>query len=64
MHRLWPGFRQIDRIDSDYYRHSKRVDIKEETKMRAAQDEANEYYSEDDMQTEREFAECALTLMR
>jgi ubiquitin conjugation factor E4 B len=47
--------RQIDRIDSDYYRHSKRVDIKDETKMRAAQDEANEYYSDDNMQTERGF---------
>lgn len=32
--------------------------------MRAAQDEANEYYSEDNMQTEREFAECVLRYMR
>jgi hypothetical protein len=32
--------------------------------MRAAQDEANEYYSDDNMQTEREFLECAPTPIR
>ena len=52
---------QIDRIDSDYYRHTKRVDIKEETKMRAAQDEANEYYSEDNIGVERTLAACVLS---
>lgn len=36
---------QIDKIDPAYYRRSKRIDIKEETKMNATQQESDEYYS-------------------
>ena len=46
-------YSKIDKIDCDYYRHSQRIDIKEETKMRANQEESNEYYGgENQMSTE------------
>lgn len=37
-------FSKIDKVDSDYYRHSKRLNIAEETKMRATKEEADEFF--------------------
>jgi ubiquitin conjugation factor E4 B len=42
------SFTKIDKVDPDYYRVSRRLDIKEETKIRATQEEANEYYAPKD----------------
>lgn len=35
---------QIDKVDPEYYLHSKRIDIAEETKIRASKEEVDEYY--------------------
>lgn len=36
--------RQIDKVDPEYYRHSKRLDVAEETKIHAEKAEADEYF--------------------
>lgn len=35
---------QIDKVDTEYYRHSKRLDVSEETKIRATKEEVDEYF--------------------
>lgn len=35
---------QIDKVDNEYYRHSERLDVSEETKIRATKEEADEYF--------------------
>lgn len=35
---------QIDKVDPEYYRHSKRLDVSEETKIHAVKEEADEYF--------------------
>lgn len=37
---------QIDKIDPLYYKYSKRINIAEETKMSATQQESEEYYKD------------------
>ncbi|POY75438.1 hypothetical protein BMF94_1509 [Rhodotorula taiwanensis] len=39
------GFTKIDKIDPLYYRRSSRIDIKEDTKINATQQESDTYYS-------------------
>lgn len=36
---------QIDKVDNDYYLHSDRLDVSEETKIRATKEEADEYFA-------------------
>ncbi|RIA98699.1 ubiquitin elongating factor core-domain-containing protein [Glomus cerebriforme] len=40
-----PIYSKIDRIDIHYFRKSKRIDISQETKIKATQPESDEYYS-------------------
>ncbi|WOO81182.1 Ubiquitin conjugation factor E4 [Vanrija pseudolonga] len=37
-------FSKIDKVDPEYYRHSKRIDITDETKIKATKEEADEFY--------------------
>lgn len=37
-------FSKIDKVDPAYYKSSKRIDISEETKIRGAKEEADEYF--------------------
>jgi ubiquitin conjugation factor E4 B len=37
-------FSKIDKVDTDYYLHSERLDISEETKIRATKEEADQYF--------------------
>ncbi|CAG8498568.1 35_t:CDS:10 [Funneliformis mosseae] len=39
------GYTKIDRIDVNYFRKSKRIDISQETKIKATQQESDAYYS-------------------
>ncbi|GAA5912608.1 ubiquitin conjugation factor core domain-containing protein [Sporobolomyces salmoneus] len=39
------GLTKIDKIDPLYYKYSKRIDVKEETKISATQQESDAYYS-------------------
>lgn len=39
------NYTKLDRVDADYFRKSKRLDISEETKVRATGEEANEYFA-------------------
>ncbi|GAA5886450.1 hypothetical protein JCM16303_001413 [Sporobolomyces ruberrimus] len=46
------GFTKIDKIDPLYYKHaSKRIDVKEETKISATQQESDAYYAVADSET-------------
>ncbi|GAA5912015.1 hypothetical protein JCM5296_007322 [Sporobolomyces johnsonii] len=45
------GFTKIDKIDPLYYKHSKRIDIAEETKISANQQESDAYYAIDPSST-------------
>lgn len=42
------NYSKIDKIDVDYFRTSRRLDIQEETKIKATQEEANEYFAPKD----------------
>lgn len=35
---------QVDKVDPEYFRHSKRLDIVDETKIRATKEEADEFF--------------------
>ncbi|KAL1411414.1 Ubiquitin conjugation factor E4 [Vanrija albida] len=37
-------FSKIDKVDPEYYRHSKRIDVTDETKIKATKEEADEFY--------------------
>lgn len=37
-------FSKIDKVDTDYYLHSDRLDISDETKIRATKEEADQYF--------------------
>lgn len=37
-------FSKIDKVDPEYYKSSKRIDISEETKIRGAKEEADAYF--------------------
>lgn len=39
------SYSKIDKIDSEYYKHSMRVPIGEDTKIKATKEEADEYYA-------------------
>ena len=39
---------QIDRIDPQYFAHSSRIDVKEETRIKATSDEASEWVKENE----------------
>ena len=43
---------QIDKVDPEYFRTSKRIDIEEETKIRATKEEADNYFRQNDMECE------------
>jgi ubiquitin conjugation factor E4 B len=43
------SFSKIDKVDPQYYKSSKRIDITEETKIKATKEEADEYYNMDGM---------------
>lgn len=38
------SFSKLDKVDAEYFRQSKRLDISEETKIRATKEEADDYY--------------------
>ena len=40
-----PQFSKVDRVDVDYFRRSPRVDVKDETKINADDEESNAFYS-------------------
>jgi ubiquitin conjugation factor E4 B len=40
-----PLWRQIDKVDPEYFRTSKRVNVTDETKIKATKEEADDYYS-------------------
>ncbi|KAM0790391.1 hypothetical protein ACM66B_003273 [Microbotryomycetes sp. NB124-2] len=46
---LDPSHSKIDKIDSLFYKHSRRIDISQDTKMSATQQESDEYYESSDM---------------
>jgi ubiquitin conjugation factor E4 B len=41
------NYSKIDKVDPDYYKNSTRIDISEETKIHATQEQATEYYRRD-----------------
>ncbi|CAG8526533.1 3489_t:CDS:10 [Diversispora eburnea] len=48
-------YSKIDRIDIDYFRKSKRIDISQETKIKANQQESDEYYNSVDSKPKPNF---------
>lgn len=40
------SFSKIDKVDPEYYRHSKRIDISDETKISATKEEADAYFDQ------------------
>jgi ubiquitin conjugation factor E4 B len=53
------NFSKIDKVDVNYFRTSKRLDIKEETKIKATQEEANDYFAPKDGM-DVDFGKCFL----
>jgi len=39
------AFSKIDKVDPEYFKASKRIDITDETKIKATKEEADEYFS-------------------
>lgn len=48
-------YSKLDKVDSNYYRTTKRLDVKEETKINATKEEGDEYYSSMDVDAKPNF---------